>query len=178
MFDITQVRSALKKKSLKEDIEYIDNTLNEVIYTEDFNDNNIDINIPSYKEEIDSLKKISHTHENMPVLKRITNSMIDSWNSISPTKLSQLINDSDFVNKEYVENRISELTGNSLKDIVLTSDNGNQFILTTDSDGKLITCSTNLDSKINSKIILTSPNGQNYLLNVDKDGVLNPIKIL
>ena len=134
MFDITQIKSALKNKSLDDDMKYINEVLSDVIYAEEFNDDIVDIDIPNYRDEIDSLKKDYHVHKNMSVLNKITNEMVDSWNSASPSKLSQLINDSGFVTKENVEDIINELTGDILNRVILTSESGKSFILTTDSN--------------------------------------------
>lgn len=178
MFDITQIRSALNNKNLKEDVEYIDNLLEDAIYAEEFNENVIDINIPNYKEEIELLKKSSHTHENLSILKRITNSMINNWNSKSPTKMSHLINDMNLVDEEYINNRIAEITGHDYEEIILTSNDGSNFILSCDREGNLITTGVNIENnKISKKIVLKSPNGSSFLLHVDNDGVLNPIKL-
>ena len=103
--------------------------------------------------------------------------MVDSWNSASPNKLSQLINDSCFVTKENVEDIINELTGDILNRVILTSESGKSFILTTDSNNKLIAVATYLENPAKSKIILTSPSGYEFVLKVNNDGSLVTARI-
>lgn len=179
MFDITQIRSGLNKKNLKEDIQYIDEVLNDVVYIDSSDNTNIDVEVLDYMKIVELLKKNSHLHKNFTVLQKITNTMVDSWNSTSPTKLSQLINDSNFVTEGYVNSKISEIIGEYKNDIYLTSNSGSNFILNCDSEGVLVTYSTYIDKPIEvwKKIILRSPNGTKYLLNIDNDGVLNPLKM-
>ena len=174
MFDITQVRSGLSNKNLKEDVQYIDNVLTDVIFAEEFNGDSISIDVPSYKEEIDILKQTSHVHENSAVLKKITNSMIDLWNSISPTKLSQLNNDKNFITEEYVDDKISYIIGHYSNGVILTSPNGSNFILNLTKDGEIVInkIETIEERKVNKKIILKSPNGYLFLLCVNNDGTL------
>ena len=179
MFDITQVRSGLSNKNLKEDVQYIDNVLSDVIFAEEFNGDSISIDIPSYKEEIDILKQTSHVHENSAVLKKITNSMVDSWNAISPTKLSQLVNDKNFITEEYVNDKISYITGCYSNGIVLTSPNGSNFTLNCTRDGEIVINKINTleEQKVYKKFILKSPSGYLFLLCVDNDGILKTKKM-
>lgn len=135
MFDITQVKSGLNNKDLKEDITYVDELLSEVIYIEEINEEVLE-EIPSYLDEIDRLKSISHEHENMAILNKITNEMVDSWDakSMQITKVSQLQNDSDFISKKYIDDEIKKHT---TADVILVSPNGTKFSLTVEEDGAL-----------------------------------------
>lgn len=136
MFDITQVRSGLNNRDLNEDITYIDDLLSEVVYTEEIIDEHV-VDIPSYLDEIDRLKGISHEHVSLAILNKITNEMVDSWEATAnaPTKISQLENDSDFVTKEYIDEEIAK----KAIDIILVSPNGAKFLLNIEENGALNT---------------------------------------
>lgn len=136
LFDITQVRSGLNNKDLKEDIVYIDELLDEAIYMEDVEGEHIE-EIPDYLDEIDRLEGISHKHENMAVLNKVTNEMVDSWEATAnaPTKISELENDSDFVTKQYIDEELTKKP----TEIILVSPNGTKFSLNIDEYGALNT---------------------------------------
>lgn len=133
MFDITQVKSGLEKKNLKEDVQYIGDLLQKTIYIDKTDNETTNIEVPDYAKQINNLLELTHVHSNASVLDRITADMINSLDKATST--FELENYEDFATKEYVNNEISKVIST---DIILTSPDGTEFLLTINKDGTLV----------------------------------------
>lgn len=147
LFDVTQIKSCLNNRNLKEDVEQADELLNEAIYVSEVADEEGVEEVPNYLDEIERLKNIGHEHKNMAILNKITNEMVDSWNakSIQITNVSQLENDSNYVSKEYLDEKIGK---HAARNIILVSPNGSNFLLSVNKDGVLSTVKLEVEEEI------------------------------
>ena len=145
MFDLIQIKGLLKNKNLKEDIKYIDGLTQLRVY-EDNRNREYDLD-----EELNILKLLDHSHDDIELLSSITDSDIEKWNSKcakSKINTSDYTNDVPYADIGYLnsilESSISEIDNlqsiyYEYEELIIDSLSGDKIVITVDDDGVINT---------------------------------------
>lgn len=129
MFDSIQLRSELGNVTLLEDIQYISRVAETTLHQY-----GIEIVEEIYLNMLPEIDKKLHSHLSITSVNSITEESVKAWNSVPRvvSKTSQLINDSNYVNKDYLDRELEKLSK-----LTIVSQEGYIFLITVNDDGTL-----------------------------------------